>query len=49
MNKETINWGIISTGRIAREMTDALKLVKDAQLIAVSSRDVERAASFSRE
>ncbi len=49
MNKETINWGIISTGRIAREMTDALKLVKDAQLIAVSSRDVERAAAFSRE
>ena len=46
--KETINWGIFSTGDIASKMADALKSVKGANLLAVASRDEKRAKEFAQ-
>ena len=46
MNR-TINWGIIAPGKIARKFASDLKLVKNASLYAVASRDVSRANEFA--
>lgn len=45
--KEKINWGIFSTGDIASKMADALKSVKSAKLLAVASRDKQKAKDFA--
>jgi predicted dehydrogenase len=45
MNK-TIRWGILGCGKIAHKFASDLKLVKDAELVAVASRDQARAADF---
>lgn len=47
VQKEKINWGILSTGGIAERMATALASVKDANLIAVASRSLEKAKTFS--
>lgn len=44
MNK--IRWGILGCGRIAIKFADDLKLVKDAELVAVAARDDARATAF---
>jgi predicted dehydrogenase len=44
MNK--IRWGILGCGRIAIKFAEDLKLVKDAELVAVAARDVARATAF---
>lgn len=46
---EPIRWGIIGPGKIARSFANDLKLVKNAQLVAVASRNMERAKSFAEE
>lgn len=46
--KEKINWGILSTGEIAKRMATALSDVKNANLIAVSSRSLEKAEKFAQ-
>jgi len=46
---ETLRWGVVSTGHIARVVTAQLLELEDADLHAVSSRDAERAESFARE
>jgi len=46
---EPIRWGIVGPGKIARSFVDDLKQVKDAQLSAVASRNMERAQSFALE
>ncbi len=47
MNK--IRWGILACGKIAKKFAADLKLVEDGELIAVASRDIERAKQFAAE
>ncbi len=42
-----IRWGILACGKIAKKFAADLKLVQDGELIAVASRDVERAKQFA--
>lgn len=44
-----INWGIIGCGKIAIKFASDLKLVSDAKLYAVASRNKMNAASFAKE
>jgi predicted dehydrogenase len=43
----TIRWGILGTGKIAHAFASALRLLPDAQLVAVGSRSAESAGSFA--
>ena len=45
----TIRWGILSTGTIARHFTQDLKLMPDADVVAVGSRSQEAADRFATE
>lgn len=42
-----IRWGILGTGGIANQVAQSFQWVTDAQLVAVSSRDLSRAQSFA--
>lgn len=44
--KEKIRWGIVGLGNIAQKFVDDLKLLADGELIAVASRDLEKAKNF---
>jgi predicted dehydrogenase len=46
---ETIGWGVLAPGRIAREFAADLAMVPDATLVATGSRNQERAAGFAAE
>lgn len=43
-----IRWGILGCGKIAHKFASDLKLVDDADLAAVGSRDAERANEFAK-
>ncbi|MGB5169901.1 MAG: Gfo/Idh/MocA family oxidoreductase [Eudoraea sp.] len=43
---KNIGWGIIGLGNIAQKFADCLKLVSDAELIGVASRNEEKAVDF---
>jgi len=45
--KNKISWGIISTGHIAGKFAEALKLLPEAELVAVASRKKEKAEKFA--
>ena len=49
MSKEKVRWGILSTGRIARRFAEAIKTMEDAELIAVGSRQMDKAQAFASE
>ena len=46
---EKIRWGILGAGRIARKFASDLRLVADAELIAVGSRTRQSADEFGKE
>jgi predicted dehydrogenase len=46
---EKIRWGILGCGKIAAKFAADLRLVKDAALVAVASRDPEKASAFGKQ
>ncbi|ADL52479.1 Gfo/Idh/MocA family protein [Clostridium cellulovorans] len=44
MNK--VKWGIMGTGAIANTVTEAIKIIPEAELVAVASRTIEKAEEF---
>lgn len=42
-----IKWGIVGPGKIATDFTEDLKLIPDAEVAAVASRNLERAQQFA--
>jgi predicted dehydrogenase len=46
---EKIRWGILGCGKIARKFAADLKLVDDAELIAVGAREQSTAAGFAKD
>ena len=46
MNKK-YNWGILAPGKIAHRFTEGLKLLDNANLHAVGSRNIDRARDFA--
>jgi len=49
LNSRRIRWGILGCGNIANKFAIDLKWVEDAELVAVASRDRQRAVDFSKE
>lgn len=47
--KEKIRWGILSTGSISKQFARGLRMVADAELLAVGSRAKSSAEAFGRE
>lgn len=48
-NKDRINWGIIGLGNIANQFAGDLVLIEDANLVAVASRDFNKANDFAKQ
>ncbi|MEO6035378.1 MAG: Gfo/Idh/MocA family oxidoreductase [Verrucomicrobiota bacterium] len=46
---DTIRWGILGTGKIARQFAEGLSALPDARLTAVGSRCAEKAELFGKE
>jgi len=46
---DTIHWGILGAGSIARKFADGLRVLPDAELTAIGSRSLEKADSFADE
>jgi predicted dehydrogenase len=46
---DPVRWGILGTGKIARLLATALAGSETGELVAVGSRDAERAGAFARE
>lgn len=44
-----IRWGILGCGRIARKFASDLRLVNDAELVAVGARELSTAQAFAKE
>ena len=49
MDTDTIRWGVLAPGRIARQLATDLREVPDATLVATGSRSAERAEAFAAE
>ena len=45
----TTRWGILAPGTIAHQFARGLRAVPDAELVAVGSRSIERAAAFAHQ
>lgn len=46
---QKIKWAILGCGRIAGKFASDLRLVEDAELLAVASRDLDKAKAFAKE
>lgn len=46
---EVVRWGILGTGKIARVLARAIEESRHGALVAVASRDADRAVSFAEE
>ncbi|CAD0005709.1 Gfo/Idh/MocA family protein [Flavobacterium chungangense] len=46
--RNKIRWGIIGLGNIANQFATDLKLIEEAELIAVASRDITKANEFAK-
>jgi predicted dehydrogenase len=46
---KTIKWGILACGRIAKKFAADLKLVEGSELVAIASRDINKAIEFAKE
>ncbi|CAN5841434.1 Gfo/Idh/MocA family oxidoreductase [soil metagenome] len=46
---QNIRWGILGAGKIARKFASDLRLVKNAELIAIGSRSIETAQVFAKD
>lgn len=44
----TIKWGIIAPGIIANDFAESMKAVQNSEIIAVASRDINKAQKFTR-
>lgn len=44
---KTIRWGILGAGKIAHKFAGDLRLVADSQLVAIASRDADKAHAFA--
>lgn len=44
---ETIRWGILGPGNIANRLAEGVRALPDATLLAVGSRDIQRANAFA--
>ncbi len=44
---ETVRWGVLSTARIARRVVPAMQATRNGAVLAVASRDIERARAFA--
>ncbi|MBB3188451.1 Gfo/Idh/MocA family protein [Microbacter margulisiae] len=49
MENRRVKWGILGTGRIAHTFAQALQVVTNSELIAVGSRNKEKATQFASE
>jgi len=49
MNRKSYNWAILGPGRIAQKFASDLKLLPNANLYAVGSRNIDRAKNFATE
>ena len=49
MTVHTVRWGILGTGRVARDFAAGLRYVSGARLAAIGSRTVESAERFARD
>ena len=49
MNEAKIRWGILGCGRIARKFATDLRLVADAELTAIASRNKETVELFAKD
>lgn len=42
-----VRWGIIAPGKIANRFADDMKFVSDSEIVAVASRDIQKAHAFA--
>ena len=47
--KQEYNWAVLGCGRIARKLSNDLKLLPNARLYAAAARDLARAREFAGE
>lgn len=48
-NVDRLNWGIIGLGNIANQFAADLALIEEANLVAVASRDLDKANDFAKQ
>jgi predicted dehydrogenase len=48
MEIQKIRWGIIGLGNIANQFATDLQLLEDAEIVAVASRDIDKANAFAQ-